>query len=273
MRRFIPAVAVLWFAHAMAAAPTNAVFEMNAEGEVQIAPDGHVSDYRLKSTLAPVIAKLVDTAVRGWQFEPVLVDGKPVVAKTAMRLSLRAEPADAGNYRIRVTNVIFGEPHVAAHVKLPKYPESAIAAHVGAKVLMYVKLDESGNVVEVEPYQTSLDVRANSEVQAESFRKLFESASVRAARFWHYDLTETINGKKVGTIAMVPVVYSLHGFGVHSAGDGEWKGYVPGPLRETTLGREAKVTSSDQFADLAEGQAQPLDSHFKLREDVVGKIL
>jgi hypothetical protein len=240
---------------------------------VQIAPDGSVSDYRLKNTLTPTIAKLVDGAVRAWHFEPIVVDGKAVVAKTAMRLWLKAEPIDADNYRIRVTNVIFGEPHASSHFKPPKYPEGAVAARVGAKVLMYVKTDESGNVVEAEPYQTSLDVRTNSEVQAEAFRKLFETASVRAARFWHYDLSETINGKTKGTIAMVPIVYSLRGFGVRSVRDGEWKGYVPGPIRDVPLGREVKVGSGDQFAALGDGEAQSLDSRFKLRDDVIGKVL
>ena len=273
LRLAASALAISLAMHAFADSPKNAVYEMDAVGEVQIAPDGRVSDYRLQSKLTPLIANLVDHGVRAWQFEPVLVDGKPVVAKTAMRLHLKCMPVDAENYKIEVASVVFGEPHKEAQVKPPRYPETAIASRVGAKVLMYVKLDDEGKVVEAEPFQTSLDVRTRSEFEAESFRKLFETASARAARDWRYDLTESVNGKKIGTIAIVPLVFSLHGGGARPAVDGEWKGYVPGPIRDVPLGREAKVGDGTRFADLGDGEAQSLNSHFKLRDNVIGKAL
>ena len=71
---------------------TAPVLDLEAEGEVQIAPDGKVSDYRLTSSLTPAVATVVDRSVRSWSFEPIVVDGKPVVAKTAMHLALKAEP-------------------------------------------------------------------------------------------------------------------------------------------------------------------------------------
>ena len=252
----------------------NTVLEMSAVGEVQIATDGSVSDYRLQSKLAPELAKIVDHSVRGWHFEPVLVDGKTVVAKTAMRLNLRGVPVDADNYKIEVVNVIFGEPQKEAHVTPPRYPDLAIRSHVGAKVLLYVKLDDEGKVVAAEPYQTNLDVRTRSEFEAQTYRRMFEEASVRAAREWRYDLTETINGKKMGTLAMVPIVYSLHELGTRvTSNDGKWKGYVPGPVHDSALGREAKIGDGAQFADLGDGEAQPLNSRFRLRDDVIGKPL
>ncbi len=274
MFRFAASVLVTFLSIQALAAEKNTVFEMSAVGEVQIAPDGSVSDYRLQSKLAPELANIVDRSVRAWQFEPVLVDGKAVVAKTAMRLNLKGVPVDADNYRIEVANVIFGEPQKEAHVTPPRYPDSAIRSHVGAKVLLYVKLDDEGRVVEAEPYQTNLDVRTRSEFEAQTYRKLFEEASVRAARDWHYDLTETVNGKKMGTLAMVPIVYSLHEMGTRVASnDGKWKGYVPGPIHESALGHEAKVGNAAQFADLGDGEVQSLNSHFRLRDNVIGTSL
>jgi hypothetical protein len=274
MFRLTARVLAISFAVSASAAEKNAVYEMDAVGEVQIATDGSVSDYRLKSTMTPLIAGLVDRGVRAWHFEPVLLDGKPVVAKTAMRIHLRCIPVDADNYKIEVNNVIFGEPQKQAHVQPPRYPDTAIRSHVGAKVLLYVKLDDQGNVVAAEPYQTNLDVRTRSDFEAQGFRKLFEEASVRAARNWHYDITETINGKKMGTIAMVPLVFSLHEMGTRRPStDGQWKGYVPGPIHDSELGREAKVGDGSQFATLGDGEAQPLNSRFRLRDDVIGKPL
>jgi hypothetical protein len=224
--------------------------------------------------MIPAVASLVDRGVRAWHFEPVIVDGKPVIAKTAMRLSLKCVPVDGDNYRIEVSNVIFGEPKITSHMKLPKYPPTAIRSRVGAKALVYVKTDEAGNVVDAAPYQTNLDVRANSEVEAESFRKMFEKACLESVRSWHFDVTETLNGKKVGAIAMVPFVFSLRGAGAnHEVRDGQWKAYVPGPIHDSELGREAKVAKGASFADLGQGEAQSLNSRFKLRDDVIGKPL
>ncbi|HEX4482114.1 MAG TPA: hypothetical protein VH082_14960 [Rudaea sp.] len=272
MFRLVAFAFVLSLTAPVFAAQKNPMFDMSVVGEVQIAPDGSVSDYRLQSKLSPVIAELVDRGVRAWHFEPVLVDGKPVVAKTAMRLTLKGVPVDDDNYRIEVANVIFGEPHVSAGMKAPRYPPYASASRVGAKVLLYLKIDDDGNVVEVEPYQTSLDVRTHSEAEAQSYRKQFESVSVRAAQDWHFDVTETINGKKLGGIVMVPFVFSMKGGG-HEVRDGQWKAYVPGPIHDAPLGREAKIADGAKFADLGEGQAQSLNSRFKLRDDVIGKPL
>lgn len=266
-------LAVSLAAQTFAATSKNPMVEMSAVGEVQIAPDGSVSDYRLQSKLTPAIAELVDRGVRRWHFQPVLVDGKPVVAKTALRLTLNGVPIDDDNYRIEVANVIFGEPHISSGVKPPKYPPYAVASRVGAKVLLYLKIDDDGKVVEAEPYQTSLDVRTSSEAEAQSFRKLFESVSIHAAQDWHFDVTETINGKKLGGIVMVPFVFSLRGAPGHEVRDGQWKAYVPGPIHDAPLGREAKVADGAAFADLGEGQAQSLNSRFKLRDDVIGKPL
>ena len=106
-------------------------YEMTADGVVQIAPDGHVSDYRLNDGLSPTIAELVRKSVMGWRFEPVVVDGRAVVAKTAMQIQLSAEPAagKADEFVVRVTEVKFGSPKRAGG-RPPHYPEQAAHARV-----------------------------------------------------------------------------------------------------------------------------------------------
>jgi hypothetical protein len=247
-----------------------ATLEMSADGEIQIAADGHVSDYRLQSKLPDIVAKLVDHDVRGWLFEPVVVDGAPVVAKTAMHLNLRAEPAKAENYVIRIVNVRFGGPR-ADQTKPPRYPESAIAAHVGARVILAVRLDDDGNVVDAAVRQTSLDARASSETEAKHFRDMFERASLATAKSWHYNLSESLNGKKIGTVALVPVVFSLRGIGATEPRDGQWKGYVPGPLHPVIWLHDNALANNTE--SLEEGQAASQDSHFHLKTDVAGKAL
>jgi hypothetical protein len=267
-------IATAWGAQPAVAQKTAATtLEMKAEGEVQIAPDGTVSDYRLQSKLAPAVAELVDKDVRRWQFQPIVVDGTPVVAKTSMHLDLKAEPVDdKDGYRIRVVNVRFGEPKRSPDMRPPHYPEAAVSAHLGAKVLLAVRLDETGNVTDALPVQTSLDGRASSENEAERWRKLFEQASVTAARSWRYDLGEKINGKTVGTSAIVPVVFYLTDL-ASAPRPGTWKQYLPGPMHTVPWMGDRQLAGNESLSALGDGQALSLDSRFHLKDDVIGKTL
>jgi hypothetical protein len=260
------------FAHADS---TAATLEMTASGEVQIAPDGHVSAYLLKSQLPSTVANIVDRDVRAWHFEPVIVDGQAVVAKTAIVLRLKAEPIaeNKDSYKLHVVDVQFGEPMRNARIKTPQYPAEAVRDHVGAKVMLCVRLDENGNVVEAHPYQTSLDVETRRDSEAEHFRRLFEKASVSAAHDWHYDLSETINGRAIGTTAMVPVVFSLRGAGTTAPQDGQWKAYLPGPVHPAPWVHNDHLADSHDLSSLQDGHSLSLESRFRLKDQVIGTTL
>jgi hypothetical protein len=264
---------ILALAPAVPVAETATALEMSADGEIQVATDGTVSDYRLRSELPPMVADLVDKDVRGWRFEPVVVEGTPVVAKTAMHLALKAEPAgEHDSYRIKIVNVIFGAPRHHDRIKQPHYPEQAVRAHVGAKVLLAMRLGENGRVTDVQTYQTSLDARASSENDAEHWRKMFEEASVTAAHSWTYDLSETFNGKTIETNVIVPVVFSLLNVPGSAPQPGQWKAYVPGPVHPAPWMTDRAFADRD-LSTLPDGQSIPLDSRFHLKNDVIGKVL
>jgi len=258
-----------------AAAAPRPTLHMTAEGEVQIAPDGHVSDYRLTNALSPALAAIVDRHVREWKFEPVVIDGKAVVAKTHMALNLSAEPSAAGDdqYKLRVENVNFGAPQRLPGMRPPHYPEDAAHAAVGARVLIALRIDENGNVAEAQAYQTSLDVRTSSEGEAERWRHSFEHQSLIAVRNWHFDVSDRVNGHPLGTNAIVPIVYSLRGLGrqreVHA---GEWKAYVAGPLHPAPW-MAPSVAEKTDLSELKDGEAKSFGSPFKLKDDVVGSLL
>ncbi|HEX7768706.1 MAG TPA: hypothetical protein VF422_01620, partial [Dokdonella sp.] len=161
---------------------------MVADGEVRIDAEGRVSDYGLSSELTPEIAALVDRSVRRWRFEPILQDGRPVIAKTALRIRLLAKRStdDSDNYTVSIASVEFGAPRRSSAGKPPSYPRLAASARLGAKVLLLLRIDDTGKVVEALPYQTSLGARTRSERDAEAWRELFERAGIAAAKTWKY---------------------------------------------------------------------------------------
>lgn len=210
------------------AGDTKAVYEMEARSEIEIGPDGLVHDYRLKSDLTPEVAEIVGNQVRAWEFEPVLVDGKPVIAKTMMRLQLSAAPTDDDRFVVQIKNASLGEPQRSGRNTPPKYPMNALDKGLGTKVILVLRLDADGKVVDVLPEQTSL-TSAGSERDVKRFRTMIEQASIKSAKRLKFDMTEQIGGRPVGSTVRIPVTY-FSSDGPRPQVDGKWNGFVPGPV-------------------------------------------
>jgi hypothetical protein len=270
LQRIAFALAMAFAAVDLASAGNDSTptIELSVKGDIQIGPDGHVTDCWLKTQMAPSVAKVVDSTVRSWHFEPITVEGRPVNAKTTMNLALRATPAPNDSYSLRIESVHFGTL-TQTNLKPPVYPADAVRAGLGARVVLYLIIGENGNVIEVMPGQTSLTMRAKDEHEAEIWRKRFEKASLEAARSWRYDTSELVDGKRVARrYAIAPVDFSI------SHSDRKWITYVPGPVHPAWWDRNAADSNGEkQFAQLADGETASVSSNFRLKDDVVGKTL
>ncbi|HVT33127.1 MAG TPA: hypothetical protein VHE32_10795 [Rhodanobacteraceae bacterium] len=245
----------------------EAVIALNADGDITIAPDGHVTDFHLSTKLSPAVGKLVDGTVRSWHFEPVTVDGRAVNAKTTMSLRLSGTPAPNDSYSLRIESVHFG---VLTRTKLkpPEYPGNAARVGLGARVVLYLVIDEDGKVIEALPGQTSLGMRAKNERDAEDWRQQFEKASIKAAKTWRYDPSELVDGKRVANRhAIAPIEFQPsrwhHG----------WTAYEPGPVHPAPWDKNDGDKNAQRFAQLADGETASTDSNFRLKDDVIGKTL
>ncbi|MBW3549733.1 MAG: energy transducer TonB [Proteobacteria bacterium] len=243
-----------------------AVYRLEAAGRIEIAPDGSVHDLQLEAGHKATVAQALTKSIRGWRFEPITQDGKPVIASTRLRLELEARPATDGDYRLFIDKVHFGEPGQNHQLNPPRYPRDAVRAGVSGRVVLVLKLDGAGNVERVHVEQTSLDPHASSRY-AKRWRERFEQASVASARNWKFDMTETIAGEPVGASVRVPVDYAFR------RGHGKaWQAYVPGPYRPVPW-VSADTVAATQADELGNGEVQALDSRFELKSDVVGHAL
>jgi hypothetical protein len=255
----------------VAAGETLPELEMSTVGEIVIGPDGSVTSHRLEAGLAPVVQALVDKNVKTWTFEPILSGGRAVSARTRMQLALSAVPDSDGNYVLKLENVWFGLPQARNLHRPPSYPNAAIKAGVGARVLVLARLDDEGNVTDVHPYQTSLDRRFGTEGRTERWRKQFERASLAAVKRWKFTPGESIGGQTLESSVLVPLSFRLYGDGSRPS-LGDWRAYHPGPITPAPWLNPESLASVD--ADrLDEGDVGALDSRFKLTSDVVGKTL
>jgi hypothetical protein len=243
--------------------------ELIVSGDIQIGPDGHVTDCWLKTEMSPTVSKIVDRTVRSWHFEPVKVDGRAVNAKTTMNIRLSATPAPNDSYSLRLESVHFGAL-TRASLKPPEYPDDAARAGLGARVVLNLLIDENGKVIEAWPGQTSLTMRARDEHDAEVWRRRFERVSIDAAKSWRYNTSELVDGKRVAKrYAIAPIeFYPSRNL------DHKWTTYVPGPVHPAPWEKHTDDSNSAQsFAQLANGETESTNSNFQLKDDVIGKTL
>jgi len=79
-------------APAAAATPVagESVLTMRVDGELTIGTEGQVLSYKIRSKLDPTLQAMLDKSIPRWHLAPVRQGGKPVNAKTPMRITLAA---------------------------------------------------------------------------------------------------------------------------------------------------------------------------------------
>lgn len=270
IQRIVWAVALVFGASGLASAGNDSTptVDLSVDGTIQIGPDGHVTDCWLRTQMSPTVARLVDTTCRSWRFQPITVDGRPVNAKTTMKLRLSATPAPNDSYTLRIASLHFGTL-TRTKMKPPVYPSDAARVGLGARVTLYLLIDEDGKVIDAMAGQTSLTMRAKDEHEAEIWRKRFERASLDAAKTWKYDTSELVDGKRVAKrYAIAPVEFTINGT------DHKWLTFVPGPVHPAWWMKDApEGTGEKQLAQVSEGETASANSNFRLIDDVVGKTL
>ena len=206
------------------------------QGAIDIEPDGRVAGYQIdqQKALTPAMVAAIDPIIRAWRFEPVLVDGKAVRARSPMGLRLVARP-DGDNFKLRIAGVNFGRtdedndesPSARGKLERPAYPSEAVYDGVGGVVYLVVRIGRDGTVEDVIAEQVNLRA-VGTELEMERYRKLLTAAAMKVARRWRFNYpTRGEDADKPFISARVPVDF------IHSARPeekvGEWIAYVPGP--------------------------------------------
>lgn len=262
----------LLLATAGAALAQEPAYTLDASGRITIAADGSVSDYALQDQLDESIAGLVDKTVRNWHFEPILVDGRPVIATTNMHLELEALPRDGDEFVLRVADVDFGGSTKVSHDP-PQYPRDALDDRIGAKVTLVVQVDATGKVERLHVERVSLS-EDSSDMRERFWRERFAKATLAAAKDWTFKNNEVIDGTPLATILRIQVAYQINNSS-QPEGSGHWvasQGFIPGPYHPIPWPLANSVSAAQPGA-LAQGEVQALESRFELQNKVVGDIL
>lgn len=239
---------------------------MLVTGWVVVGPDGRVQSHVLDKVekLPPEVVNLISRASATWRFEPVMVDGKPVVAKAKMSLRLVAQKEDGGNnnFVVRVAGATFGESEDGDDSvrykdrSAPRYPELALRARVSGTVYLLVRVDRNGKTADVAAEQVNLNV-ADTDKGMQTWRRVLADASIKAARQWTYEVpTSGPHANDDYWMVQIPVAFHMVQAGVSEGYNyGRWQAYVPGPkepipwLSKYPRTNDDKGGSTDALAD------------------------
>lgn len=174
----------------------ESVMSMRVDGELLISPEGEVREHRITTEVPSGIKAMIDKSIAGWRFEPITDDaGKPVLAKTFMRLTLVAREADGDDYTVTLENVRFHdgkEPDYRGAARergidvevrpRPNYPPLLLGNGVNGSALVHVLFDTDGKVQDAIVVQSAIfNVRGQSDVLAQAVAEM-EKESLRAVR-------------------------------------------------------------------------------------------
>ncbi|NUS38275.1 MAG: hypothetical protein HOQ02_04530 [Lysobacter sp.] len=237
--------------------------ELMVDADVRVAADGSVVDYRLNGVLDHALADRIEREVRQWRFVPALRDGQPATAKT--RLLITLQPAREGG-RWVVADVSSGQPALARReLLMPDFPESALRAHLSARVVLDVKLAPTGKVEAVHVEQVSLDRPGDPKLAAQ-WAEIFGPPSVRAAKGWRFLPPESVDGEPVGATFRIAIVfpYDVDTIAAHR--------FYPGPITPAPW-LAPRIADHALRQALADGEIQPLEERVHLAGEVVGHVL
>ncbi|WP_240096573.1 TonB family protein [Thermomonas flagellata] len=293
MRLLQAGVLALWLACAGAQAGTapaeqgsgESVLTMRVDGELTIGTQGEVEAYALRTELTPDIQKMLDKAIPKWAFVPIEQDGKPVRAKTPMRITLVAREIGEQKYEVKIDNVIFApltkEDREAAEraagkavARLnslqshlyPKYPYELFAAGVEGIALLRLRVNSDGSVADVFAEQSSLYNVKGSPRVLDKARALLEKNAMGAARKWTFSVENSSPGQK--HMVRVPVEYVINKKPdeVERYGVGVWRYEYRGPRLDPPWSKADDMELAVGVSDLNSGEMVSGNTPFRLRD-------
>lgn len=227
-------------------------------GTIQTNVDGSVDALVIDQPekFPPGVVDFVQKQVAGWRFEPVLVDGKAMRARSPMSLRIVAKRVDDDAISISIRNANFdgepakeGESLSAKRMYPPRYPELVARAGASGTAYVVVRVGKDGRVSDALVEQVNLRT-VGTVAQMNAWRAALSDAVLKAARTWTF--VPPTRGELADDgvwSARVPADFKMDSR--QSFSYGKWELYVPGPRQTIPWSEEERPGFSPD--SLAEG--------------------
>lgn len=228
---------VLVLVASMASATKHEVeASMLVKGSIDIGIDGKVASREIEQEqkLPPAVLRLLDRSMATWQFDPILVDGKPARVRTPVSLLVTAAKRVEGDFKVRLRSVDFGgdkelaDDEVSGDVLTPpSYPKIAQEIGMAGTVYLVIRIGRDGLVEDLMTEQVNLH-KSTAKYSMDRMRSVLSDAALRAARKWTFK--PPLQGEHANErfwSVRIPVEFAMVGDAL--PGYGEWRPYIPGP--------------------------------------------
>ncbi len=234
-------ITMVFSAHTTAATKAPAPVNVTLAWNLSLDANGHVVRLEKigdsRADRIPEIRSRVEQAVRGWQFIPGMIDGKPAATQTRLTLGLSLLAQSAQALAIRVDSAATGAWY-GTHVGV-RYPATAIRHHRVGEVVLTVGFDADGKVTSVAPTSG-----------APSVDQSLIDAAITSVKKWTFR-PESVGGHGVAGSVITPFCFQID---PHTDPGCLWR----------ALGQDSA---------LAQGEAFALNPVARLTTDVAGRIL
>lgn len=253
----------------------KAEMSMQVKGSIDMRPDGSVASYSIDhpEKLSRAVTQMVGTQVSQWRFEPVLVEGKPVAARTNMWLRIVAKPVDDKNFNVHIQSASFsgasgdGDGRVSVRKKTSLAPMVSALMSTGlgaANLYLALKIGPDGKVQDAIVEQVELPVLGTEREMVLARSELGKSA-LKVVRKWTFNVPT--KGEQAGQpywSGVLPIAFTMSDGSTPPADVdeyGQWKAYVPGPCTPIPWRVFEKGRGSDRCGSDAAPQGEfTLDS-------------
>lgn len=222
-------------------------YSMLVKGEIETDAEGGVGSVTVDrpDEFPAGLVDYVKQQVSEWKFEPVLVAGAPVRARSSMSLLIVAKKLANEDVSIGIRNASFGSTTRKAgeilsvlSMQPPVYPGAMKGKGVAGTVYVLLKIGRDGAVQDAAVEKVNLRV-LGKEHAMQSWRASLSDAALKAARGWTFVVpTKGDLADDRFWSGWVPVNFELvnaEGEPVDARGNtvaggyGKWKIYVRGP--------------------------------------------
>lgn len=230
---------------------------MLVKGTIETNPDGSVNTLTIdrQEKFPAGLVDFVQKQVLAWKFEPVLVDGKAMRARSPMSARVVARKVDKDSYSIAIRNASFegeepaeGETLTSIRMTPPRYPKAVAISGASGVVYLLVKVAGEGRVVDAIVEQVNLKTIGTSNEMA-AWRKALADAALGAARQWKFKTP--VKGEQASQefwSARIPVAFYMNNN--LDVVYGKWEKYIPGPRQSAPWSEESRPGfSPDALAD------------------------
>ncbi|MDQ3204941.1 MAG: energy transducer TonB [Pseudomonadota bacterium] len=158
---------------------------------LELAPDGSIQSLSPMQPIEDSTRQELDRHIQGWIFQPAQIDGVPVATSTYLRVGAAIPANSPGD--LQILSATTGP--APEQLRMPDYPVRAQRRGEQGVVVLELRLDETGRVVDRSVYDRGDRVA----------RDLMEAATA-ASRDWRF-YPEKIDGTAVASTVLMPVCF------------------------------------------------------------------